>query len=57
MCKKKLRIPGAVKYFKSILNDEPDVSPAIAALKVLLDFMSKDTCKYIFLFILWVYNL
>lgn len=38
---------SAVKYFKNILNDQPDVSPAIAALIVLLDFMSKDTSETI----------
>ncbi|XP_054718649.1 translation initiation factor eIF-2B subunit alpha-like [Uloborus diversus] len=38
---------SAVASFKNILNDQPEVSPAIAALTVLLDFMSKDTSETI----------
>jgi len=40
---------GAISNFKNILNNEPETSPAIAALSVLLDFMSKDTCEYIYI--------
>ncbi|XP_042907161.1 translation initiation factor eIF2B subunit alpha isoform X1 [Parasteatoda tepidariorum] len=36
---------SAVQDFKSILDNEPNVSPAVAALRVLLDFMVKDTSE------------
>ncbi|KAG8199276.1 hypothetical protein JTE90_003698 [Oedothorax gibbosus] len=37
----------AIANFKSILTDQPDVSPAIAALSTLLDFLSNDTSETI----------
>lgn len=38
-------VSTAVDKFKTILNEQPDVSPAIAALTVLLEFLEKDTSE------------
>ncbi|GFR06610.1 translation initiation factor eIF-2B subunit alpha [Trichonephila clavata] len=37
----------AVENFKNILINEPDVSPAVAALRVLLEFMNNETSETI----------
>lgn len=49
-------LTAAVSLFKTILNEQPDVSPAIAALTVLLDFLEKDTCKFYPPVFVWSYN-
>ncbi|CAL1300004.1 unnamed protein product [Larinioides sclopetarius] len=37
----------AVEKFKNMLADDPDLSPAVAALQVLMDFMNQDTSETI----------